>query len=502
MKPLKVRHYLYLLAIFAVTFAVVYLLREHSQSFFSQKENNSVKLTDIPILTRLDKEYTKVTESVLQSVVSLDTLGRGQAEISRQGTLGKEVYESSVRGAGSGVIVSKYGHIITNNHVIDKKHTIKVTLSDGRTFDARKIGEDRAMDLAVLKIDTEDFLTPLAFGDSDKIRVGQIVFAVGNPFGLGETVTQGIISAKQRSFGDLQSELIQTDAPINPGNSGGPLVNIKGEIIGINAAIYSNNKGATTSQGLGFSIPSNLVKTIFEEICEYGKPIRGYMGAVLMELTPQIKKMVDFDKDYGVAIYSIHEDSPAYKSGLRVGDIILSIGGVTVYNARELLQRIHSSDIGKPTEVVYWRNDRPNRCHVTVAEAGLQYNKETTQEPSALAALENFGLVLKNLNLGDNLAGLKGVLISNLTAGTRAKGLFLPGDCILSIDGQEVHDKRDINRIIGKSQIATIGYGRGRRVNYSRIIIPQNPGDALPPNQNTGTSSLPALPELPETLSH
>ena len=233
-------------------------------------------MEDVQLLARLNSEYTRLVGRVVPSVVSIDTVGERRERLNYLGKTYERTWETN--GIGSGVIVTPEGHVVTNEHVINGTLGMKVTLHDGRTFPARLIGKDPTLDVAVLRIDGDGPFEALNFGDSGRVQPGEMVFAVGNPFGLGETVTQGIISAKERSISDRQRDLFQTDAAINPGNSGGPLVNFQGEIIGINVAIYSPDTENRGFAGVGFSIPSNDVRDTFRQILERGRPVRGFLG--------------------------------------------------------------------------------------------------------------------------------------------------------------------------------------------------------------------------------
>ena len=297
----------------------------------------SIKDSDkLTYLQRLDEERTFLINNVIPSVVCISTESMVN-RVNQKGAPAKDV--------GSGVIVSHEGHIVTNNHVIAGKNSYKVALHDGHEFEAQLVGVDTKLDIAVLKINAEGVeLSPLKFGDSDEVRVGQMVFAIGNPFGLGETVTQGIISAKERSFSDGESDLFQTDAAINPGNSGGPLVSSSGEVIGVNVAIYTTADGKMSSQGLGFSIPSNVVLQSFTQIVERGRAVNGYLGVRVRGLTPEIKTYLNYDGN-GVAVDSVTKMSPAEKAGLRPNDVIKSYNGQLINNYRQLIQLIQRSPI-------------------------------------------------------------------------------------------------------------------------------------------------------------
>src|SRR5690242_11582153 len=250
---------------------------------FTPADKPKLDLDSVDILQRLNEEYAKVTAAVVPSVVSITTtktVERRQPIDPLELFFGRRFgrdgeAEQKVTSLGSGVIVSKEGHIVTNNHVVNGTDDVTVQLSDGREAKARVIGTDSQIDLAVLRIDLPN-LPPLPLGDSDQVHVGQIVFAIGNPFGLEESVSQGIISAKdRRAMSDSSVDFFQTDTAINPGNSGGPLVNIRGEVVAINTAIYSESGG---NQGIGFAIPSNVVRRAMTSIIKKGRVIRGYLG--------------------------------------------------------------------------------------------------------------------------------------------------------------------------------------------------------------------------------
>lgn len=469
-----------LLGIFIAAFFVVYGIRSMMDDTLVMAGKNGkagacfhlisrgpVEESSVRLLAELNREYAIVTTSVVPSVVSLDTVGVVKTPGNGQGGGYK------VRGLGSGIIVSEEGHIITNNHVIEGKQTIRVTLWDGRSFIASKVGEDKVMDLAVLKINAGTKLQGLPFGDSDTVELGEIVFAVGNPFGLGETVTRGIISAKQRSYGDLQSELLQTDAAINPGNSGGPLVNIRGEIIGINAAVYANNSMAqnTRSQGLGFSIPSNLVKEIFMQICERGKPIRGYIGVALLDPTPQVRELLQYEKEVGVAVNDLHVASPASKSGLKPGDIIIDFNGKSVSSARELLRLIHTAEIGKKALLKVWRRGKEFDLKVDVIEAGTPLPEGALKLPNGLNRLAQLGVRVRNVTLEEYALGARGVVVTYLEPNTEAANVLVAGDLVQGVDGEEVLDVNDLEKGLERGRV-TVSVLRGLYALSVRIALP------------------------------
>ena len=268
------------------------------------------------------------------------------------------------RSLGSGVIVSEDGYILTNHHVIAQASRITVGLRDKRELEAKLVGTDPTTDIALLKVEAKG-LPFLSLGDSDKAQIGDIVLAIGNPFGIGQTVTMGIISAKGRSnMGIVDYEdFIQTDAAINPGNSGGALVNLSGELIGINTAIVSRTGGY---QGIGFAIPSNIVKGVMEQLIRYGKVLRGWLGVRVQELTPQIASHLGLRRSQGALIVEVYPDSPAEKGGMRRGDVILSYDEKRVRAAWELRNLIALTPVGKEIVIEVLRGGRRERLHVRI----------------------------------------------------------------------------------------------------------------------------------------
>jgi len=269
---------------------------------------------------------------------------------------------------GSGVIISEQGYILTNNHVIAGADEIQVALTDGRQADAQVIGTDPETDVAVLKISLDN-LPGITFGQSDVLRVGDVVLAIGNPFGVGQTVTQGIVSATERSHLGISTyeNFIQTDAAINPGNSGGALINAAGELVGINTAIYTRSGG---SQGVGFAIPANTVKMVMKQILEYGRAIRGWLGIEIQTISPPLAESFGLLEARGIIIAGVMPQGPADRAGVKTGDIILQINGQAIVDGIEALKLIaqtapgnelHMSGIrqGKPFSITAHTSDRP-----------------------------------------------------------------------------------------------------------------------------------------------
>src|SRR6266513_2937866 len=331
----------------------------------------SVDPKDVAGLENLNRERRALVSSVIPSVVSIKTSKK--VPVRRQYQLDPSEFfnrnprqfrnpndEALVQNSlGSGVVVTAEGHIITNNHVVDQVDEIEVQLSDGRSKKAKLIGADAVVDLAVLKID-EPGLKPLKLGDSDAVQAGDFVVAIGNPFGFEETVTDGIISSKGRpnradGFGDY----LQTNAAINPGNSGGPLVNLRGEIIGINTAIISRSGG---SQGIGFAIPSNSVRTALESLLKNGRLIRGYLGILSRNIGPGAKETG------GVVVDDVYPDSPADEAQMKKGDIIRKFNGHEVKTFNELRTFVSQVELNKQVEIEVTRNGKLFKLTTAIKE--------------------------------------------------------------------------------------------------------------------------------------
>jgi serine protease Do len=348
---------------------------------------------------------------------------------------------------GSGFIVDPTGYVVTNNHVIDEATDINVTLTTGKTYPAKLIGTDKKTDLALLKIESPTPLPTVAFGDSDAIRVGDWVMAVGNPFGLGGTVTSGIVSARGR---DLNSsafdDFLQIDASINQGNSGGPTFSMAGEVIGINTAIFSPNGG---SVGIGFAIPSNLAKPIVATLREKGSIERGWLGVQIQGVTPDIAAAVGLDKPAGAIVSEVMPDSPAAKAGLKAGDVILSFGGKAVDRLHDLPRLVAAAPIGGKAEVTLWRDHATQKVTVEVAKLAddqVAANDNQPEAPAAPAsdAVETLGLTLASLTpdlrqqfgIADTINGV--VVTSVADDGPAAKRGLQPGDVIEQVGSDPV----------------------------------------------------------------
>jgi serine protease Do len=269
-------------------------------------------------------------------------------------------------GLGSGVVVTKDGYILTNNHVVDNAETVKVTLQDGREFTAKVVGRDPKSDVAVIKIDAKDLpVVPMA--DSDKVQVGDVVLAIGNPFGVGQTVTTGIVSATGRGNLGIEDyeDFIQTDAAINPGNSGGALVDADGRLIGINTAIYSHSGG---NQGIGFAIPSDLARNVMDNLIKEGHVTRGYLGVIIQDVTPGLAREFKLKDNTGALIGDVVPKGPAAKAGVKEGDVVLEYNGKKISDSRHLRLAVGATPIGTTVPVKILRDDSTKNLEVTIQE--------------------------------------------------------------------------------------------------------------------------------------
>lgn len=320
------------------------------QEKFSAPSSPKLTDSDVPSLARLSEESTKLAAAVLPAVVSINT--RTVGKVSVQNVFGLPLYRYGVLpGLGSGVIVSKEGHVVTNYHVIKDAAQIKITTNDHKVHDAAVIGIDERLDIAVLRISGGGEFSSLGFASSDAAKVGQVVFAVGNPFGLSGTVTQGIISATQRRLSDSSNDLLQTDTVINPGNSGGPLVDIHGSIVGINVSIFTGDQNVHAWQGVGLAIPANEVRAAFEQIMHRGAPVVGYLGIDV--------SLVSLDRDgrvLGAQIDVVGAGSPAAKAGLLPGDVIVKFAGRSIESATDVINYIQMTKPGEKVNITVLRN--------------------------------------------------------------------------------------------------------------------------------------------------
>ena len=371
---------------------------------------------------------------------------------------------------GSGFIVDPAGYVVTNNHVIQGAEDITVILRDDTQLKAKLIGADARADLAVLKVEPPAGkpLPAAKFGNSDKIRVGDWVIAIGNPFGLGHSVTAGIISARGRALSDSLDDYLQTDAAINKGNSGGPLFNTDGEVIGVNTAIYSPSG---TNAGLAFSIPSNQVKQVTEQLREFGRVRRGWIGVSYQSVTDDIADSFGLDKARGVLVANVTADGPAAQAGIKRNDIILSFGGQDVADLRHFPRLVANARVGSTVDTVVWRQGKQQTLKLKIGEqdqaekqnASAQGSTPPGKKPAdrdgaVTSTVEQLGLTLQKVSdqlrekygLSDNV---KGVVVTRVAPDSPAAEKQLqPGDVIVEVDQKAVTTPQEIADIVGKLQ--------------------------------------------------
>ncbi|GBE00630.1 putative periplasmic serine endoprotease DegP-like precursor [bacterium BMS3Bbin06] len=348
---------------------------------------------------------------------------------------------------GSGVIITKDGYILTNNHVVKNADTIKVILNDKREYKGKVIGSDPKTDLAVVKIDAKG-LPAIKIGDSDKLTAGDMVLAIGNPFGLSQTVTMGIVSAVGRSnvgIADYE-DFIQTDAAINPGNSGGALVNSKGELVGINTAIFSTSGGY---MGVGFAIPSNMAKRVMESITKYGKVIRGWLGVTIQNLTPDIAKHLGIKQKRGALVTDVIKDSPAGKAGFKRGDLIVRFDGKPVTDTTELRNRVAQTRPGKIVEVKVIRDGKERVLTVTISELAEKLTATAKKEYKNVLKgvyVQDLTPAIRNsLNIPQALTG---VIVTNIDGNSPAFGILHQRDVILQINKKAIKSSQDYEKTV------------------------------------------------------
>ena len=372
----------------------------------------------------------------------------------------------ATRGQGSGLIIRSDGHILTNYHVVENAVEILVTLTTGRRYEAEIVGTDDETDLAVIKIDARN-LDAATFADSDEIAVGQWVLAVGNPFGLDSTVTAGIISATGRGNMGLAEygNLIQTDAAINPGNSGGPLVNLRGEVLGINNAITTQNGG---NLGIGFAIPSDMARSVMNSILEHGEVIRGWLGITMRALDSEESRLAGLTGE-GVLIINVSSGSPADEAGLREGDIITDLNGKLVMSSSQLQNAVARRTPGTRVQMTVLRDGRDRRVPVLLGERPPMSELQLAQRGAQ--ASEELGILVWELS-AERAEDLdvripEGVVVIAVMPGSLADTLGLqPGDVIIALGDQRIESLRDFDRALRSLDVDNgvhIKYQRGRR---------------------------------------
>lgn len=355
--------------------------------------------------------------------------------------------EHKEKNLGSGFIISKDGYILTNNHVVDDADTIKIRLSNEKEYTGKIIGKDEKTDVALIKVETKENLPYVVLGDSDSLEVAEWVMAIGNPFGLEHTVTVGVVSAKGRVIGaGPYDNFIQTDASINPGNSGGPLVNTRGEVIGINTAIVAQ------ANGIGFAIPSNMAKEILPQLKEKGRVIRGWLGVMVQKVTPELAQTFGLPEGRGALVAQVQEGSPAAAAGIKKGDIIVKFNGRDIKDMDALPRLVAGTPIGKKASVVIFREGKESTVNVTLGEMP----EEKKQTVLSKKTENNLGLMVKDLTpeLANRLGitEKEGVIISSVEPGGPAEEVgIMKGDIIKEVNRKRVKNVQEYSAAIAKA---------------------------------------------------
>ncbi|HEY6873621.1 MAG TPA: DegQ family serine endoprotease [Geobacteraceae bacterium] len=341
---------------------------------------------------------------------------------------------------GSGFIINKEGYILTNDHVVKDAESIRVKLSNEKVYDGKVIGEDSKTDLAVIKINVSEDLPTAVLGDSDKLQVGQWAIAIGNPFGLDRTVTVGVISATGRANMGIEAyeDFIQTDASINPGNSGGPLLNIYGEVIGINTAIVA------AGQGIGFAIPINMAKQVVGQLIKKGSVTRGWLGVSIQPVTDEIARSFGLQKAAGALVSDIMSGSPAEKAGFKQGDVITRFAGKEIRDPRQLQMIVADIPVGRKVEVELFRDGKPLKLTVTLASS----ESASALKPKSTAPQSGwFGLTVEELPRNMRVSGLAGVIVAEVDPeGAAAEAGIQQGDLIVSVNQKRIANLADYAR--------------------------------------------------------
>jgi len=362
--------------------------------------------------------------------------------------------ERKATSLGSGFIIDKKGLVITNNHVIQGAEDIFVRVNGDKEYKAKVIGADPLSDVAVLEIISEDNFIPVKFGDSDKARIGDWVIAIGNPFGLGGTVTAGIISARNREIGlSKYEDYIQTDASINVGNSGGPLFNLDGEVIGINTAIL----GQAGSIGIGFAIPSNSASAVIDQLIEFGETKRGWLGVRIQEVTKEIAEVEKLDRPRGALVASVAEDSPSKKAGIKAGDIILEFDGKEIDTMRTLPKIVAKTKVGKTVIVKVWRNKKSISKKVILGrlESSGEFKTELkTKDKKETTIIDSLKITVRILTADDvetrNLPdGTKGLVITEIENGSPINYLEV-GNVIVEVQKKKIYSVKILKDIVNE----------------------------------------------------
>lgn len=379
------------------------------------------------------------------------------------------------RGLGSGFVLTEDGYIVTNNHVVEKATDIDVILEDGDKYDAKVIGKDPKTDVALLKINPKHKLPAVSLGDSEKLEIGDWVIAVGNPFGLGHTVTVGIVSAKGRSLGlGAYDDFIQTDAAINPGNSGGPLFNLQGQVVGVNTAIIAGG------QGIGFAIPIDLAKNIINQLKDTGKVVRGWLGVLVQQITPEIAEGLKLPEPKGALVSDVTPGGPAEKAGIQRQDIITEFNGQSIDEMQELPKLVAATQPGTEVKLTYLRSGKERTARLKVAEQPEEIAKSGI--PGGEEVEQHLGLVVQEINPQIQrrlrIEDSEGVIITNVdSVGPAQEAGLRVGDLILEINKKQITNLDDYRKAIDSiknGETALLLVKRGKNTIYSALKVGGN----------------------------
>ena len=441
------------------------------------KKIKTIFLTIILSFSFLNQSYSKtvpesfadLAEKLMPSVVNISTTQTVRTSSNQfpfqfpPGSPFEEMFkefqrptERKASSLGSGFIIKENGTVITNNHVIANADDILVRV-DTKEYKAKVIGADPYMDIAVLKMETTDKFKPVNFGDSDKARVGDWVVAIGNPFGLGGTVTSGIISARNRDINLTRyDDFIQTDASINQGNSGGPLFNLKGEVVGINTAIIA--PGQAGSIGIGFAIPANAASNVIDQLINFGETRRGWLGVRIQEVTKEIAEAVKLKKTEGALVASVGEKSPADKAGIKAGDIILEFDGKKIDVMRTLPKVVAGTEVGKNVQLKIWRNKKLITKKLTLGrlESSQEFKAKSPKiKKTKEVEIENLKITVRDLNEEDISSrklnkNTKGVVIMEISNISPLKGLLNINDIVIEAQKTQITKPSDLNNVVNE----------------------------------------------------
>ena len=470
----------------AILIAAAFLLLA---PFLGHAENSK----DIELLDRSAKAFSRVVKDVKPAVVHIAVTSTVETNSEYEQFFNHPFFERffgpeyrfqdpqrrkrQQQGAGSGFIIDREGHILTNNHVVEKADKITVTLADESEVEATLIGTDPKSDVALIKINVDHDLPVVEMGDSAALEVGEWVIAIGNPFGLTQTVTVGVVSATGRSRVGINEyeNFIQTDAAINPGNSGGPLLNIHGQVVGINSALYSRTGGY---MGIGFAIPINMAKFINEQLMNNGKVTRGYLGVGIQDVDESLAESFGLEKAGGVLITDVQDDTPASRAGVKSQDVLVKLNGVDLQDTQDLRNRIAQTIPGTTVMIDIIRDGKPVELKVEIGEQPADFGI-AAQERSDQNPLSSFGLVVQELtpDLAEQLGykGRQGLVISEVSPGSTAAEIGLKsGFLIEEVQKVRVTSLEELRQIMEQSGASERVLLRVRVGQNSRYVVLKN----------------------------